>query len=128
MALSMRKKAGDLRWWTVENVEPAKGRRCHAQQVVEDVDEDQPGEEDGKRHAGGRHDAAGVVDERAGTRGGEDAERHGDAIDRISPSSVSSAEGRQTRADLGCDRLPGAQGVAELSPRQIGDIVPELHD
>ena len=112
-------EAGDVRRRAEEDVEPAERRRRPAEQVVEDVDQDQAGEEHRQRHAGGRDHAAGVIDERARPRGGEDPERHRDRHRHDQPEQRELGRGRQPGADLGRHRLAGGERIAEVAAREV---------
>src|SRR6202022_2711419 len=56
-------KARHLRRRAEENIEPAERRRRPAQKIVEDVDQDQPGEENGQGYPGRRDEAEAVIDD-----------------------------------------------------------------
>ena len=103
------------------------GAGAQPQQVVEDVDQQQAGEEDRQRHAGRRDDAAEMVDpgallhrrqrRRAGWRPRRPgAGRTGSARPRPAGGSAISAT----------HRLAGAERVAEIAVRQVADIGDEL--
>ena len=100
-------EAGDLRRRAEEDVEPPERRRRDAQQVIEDVDQDQPGEEHRQRHAGGRDHAAGMVDERSRFGRGEDAERHRDQHRDDQAEQRQLGRGRQARC--GCRSRPAGR-------------------
>ena len=119
-------EAGHLRRRAVEHVEPAERRRRPAEQVVEDVDQDQAGEEHRQRHPRRRHHPAGVVDERVGVGGGEDAERHRDPHGEDQPEQGQLGGGRQPRADLGRHRLAGGERRPHVAARQVAHVADEL--
>jgi hypothetical protein len=58
----------------IGEVEPAQGRRHPAEQVVEHIDQQQPGEEGRQADPGGGDDTAEMVDPRIGPLGGGDAD------------------------------------------------------
>ena len=122
-------EARHLRRRAEEHVEPPERRRRPAEQVIEDVDQDQPGEEHRQRHARRRDHAAGMVDQRAGVAS-PPRMPSGTAIsiDTIRPSSVSSADAGSRALDLLADRLAGGQRIAEIAVGEIVDVVAELHD
>ena len=121
-------EAGDLRRRAEEHVEPAERRRRPAEQVVEDIDQDQAGEEHRQRHARGRDHAAGMIDQRAGPGRRQDAERHRDQHRDDQAEQRQLGRGRQPGLDFLADRLAGGQRVAEIAVREIVDVAAELHD
>ncbi len=121
-------EAGDLRRRAQEGVEPPERRRRDPEQVVEDVDQDQPGEEHRQRDAGGRDHAAEMIDERSRLGRGEDAERHRDQHRDDQAEQRQLGRGRQAVADVGHDRLAGGERCAEIAAREVGHVVAELHD
>ena len=121
-------EAGHLRRRAVEYVEPPERRRRPAEQVIEDVDQDQPGEEHRQRHARGRHHAADMVDDRARPRRRQNAERHRDRHGDDEAEQRQLGGGRQPIADFGRDRLAGGERIAEIAVREVGDVAAELHD
>ena len=102
------------------------GAGAHLQQVVEDVGEQQPGEEHRQRHAGRRHDPAEMVDPGALLHRRQHAQRNGDDDGQDQGEQGELGRGRQAGGDLGHHRLAGAERVAEIAVRQIADIGDEL--
>ena len=91
-------EAGDVRRRGEEDVEPPERRRRPAEQVVEDVDQQQAGEERRQRHAGGRDDAAEMVDPGARPHRRQHAERHARSpIASSRPQQGQLERGRQPR-------------------------------
>ena len=115
-------EAGDVRRRAEEDVEPPERRRRPAEQIVEHVDQDQPGEEHRQRYARGRDDAAGVIDERVRPRRRQDAERHRDQHRDDQAEQRQLGRGRQPGLDLVADRLAGGQRIAEIAAREIVDV------
>ena len=102
------------------------GAGAQLQQVVEDVDEQQPGEEDRQRHAGRRHDPAEMVDPGALLHRRQHAQRNGDDDGQDQGEQRELGRGRQAGGDLGHHRLAGGERVAEIAVQQIADIGDEL--
>ena len=121
-------EAGDLRRRVEEHIEPPERRRRPAEQIVEDIDQDQAGEEHRQRHAGGRDDAAGVIDQRIRPRRRQDAERHRDDDGDDEAEQRQFRRRRQPRAQFGQHRLPGGQRIAEIAVGEIDDVAAELLD
>jgi hypothetical protein len=96
------------------------------QQVIEDIGEQQPGEEHRQRHAGRGHDAAEMVDPGTLLHRRQHAERDGDTDGENEGDQRELGRGRQARRDLGHHRLAGAERVAEIAVRQVDDVTDEL--
>ena len=108
-------EAGDLRRRREEHVEPAERRRRPAEQVVEDVDQDQAGEEHRQRDAGGCDDPADMVDQRIRPRRRDDAERHrDDDARRTSRATSVPAEAGSRLSDLAATGWPVVSELPRL--------------
>ena len=121
-------KAGNLRRRVEEHIEPPERRRRPAEQIIEDIDQDQAGEEYRQRYAERRDEAAGVIDQRVRPRRREDAERHRDHDGDQKAEQGQLGRCRQPRAQFGQHRLPGGQRVAEIAVAEVDDIAAELLD
>ena len=110
----------------IENVEPPERRRRPAEQEVKYIDEQQPCEENGERHASGRDDAAGVIDKRALLHCGDNAERHGDRHRHEQAEQGQFGRSGQPGRNIGDDRLAGGERGAEVAVRKVRDIAQEL--
>ncbi len=120
-------EAGDLRRRRIEHVKPAERRRRPAEQIVEYVDQQQPGEEHRQRDAGRGREAAEMIDPGIRPRCRENAERQRDRHGDEQTEQGQLGRGRKAVADLGRNRLAGGQRVAEIAARKVSDIAAELH-
>ena len=119
-------KAGDVRRRRGEGVEPSDRRRRPAELIIEDVDQQQAGEEHRQRHAGGRDNSAGMIDPRALFDRGQNAERHGDDDRQDQAEQGEFGGSRQAAGDFGRHRPAGRQRIAEIAMREIVDVAHEL--
>ena len=103
--------------------EASQRRRRPAELEIEDIDEQQPGEEHRQRYARGRDHAAGMVDQRALLDCGENAERHRDQHRDDEPHQGKFRRRRQTPI-LQTDRRQPAQPLSPRKPSDQSELTP----
>jgi len=116
-----------MRWRRGERVDPSERRRRPAEQIVEDVDQQQPGEESRQRHAECRDDPAEIVQPPIRLQRRQHAERDADAAREQQPEQRQLGGSGQAGDQLRQHRLPGRDRQPEIAARQIADIVEKLH-
>ena len=114
-----RRRVGDL-------VEPAERLRRPAQQVIEDIDQQQADEEGRERGADRDGAAADVVDQEFGRAAAQTPSGTAVATATSSAEQRQLQRGRQPLHQVAQHRLAGRQRVAEVAPRQARDVAREL--
>ncbi len=115
-----------VRWAVGDLVDPAERLRRPAQQVVEDVDQQQRHEEGWERGSDRDDAAAEVVDPGVGPRRRPHAERHGGRDRDDERRQRQLHRGRQPLHQVAQHGLARRQRVAEVAPRQARGVAREL--
>jgi hypothetical protein len=116
---SSRKKPVIERGAEAKGVEAADRVLVPAEQEVEDVDEQQAGEEVRQRHPRGGQHAAEMIHPGPGPGGRENTERQGDRDRQQEPARGQLEGGREPADQVASDRLAGGQRLHEVSSHKI---------